>query len=193
MITPVLSGDLGVAVQDTWKPFAAHGNECIGCEMAILELKMAPDDPNRAYDALCETGQALFTTWFDAKAALIARLRALTAPWGMAGLVGEEADQRSDAIVAMPGPAAADLFRDPDAERRESIIRALIAGTRLDKLRTSPATGEETRPCAAEDCQTGPYGSHGSFVVDPARSRRRYCCEACRKRDQRPRLMSTEE
>lgn len=193
-LAPALSGDLGKAVQDAWKPFAAHSGGCAQCADPLLELKRAPDDPFPYYDACCRDGQALFIQWADAKIALIARLHELTAPWGMAGLVGGEADERSDAIVAMPGPAAAELFREPDAEKRESVIRALIAGHR--EAPASSARGEETRLCAAEDCQAGPYGTRGSWVVSPRWARRRYCCEACRKRSerrQRPGLESTED
>lgn len=196
MIFPALSGDLGKAVQDAWKPFAAHMGQCSQCEVVELILKLGPDDPFPYYDACCGAGQALFVVWADTKMALIARLHELTAPWGMEGLVGAEAAERSDAIVAMPGPAAAELFRERNVEKREAVIRALIAAHRAGGVRTGRVGEEERRQCGADDCATGPYGSHGSFAVRADRPRQRYCCEVCRARDRkarRPGLVSMEE
>lgn len=195
MIAEALSGTLGHADIDHWKPFAAHMSECEQCQPVLLTLKRVPDDPYPYYDDLCGAGQALFVAWADAKLALIARLHELTAPWGMAGLVGEAAEERAAAITAMPGPAAAQLFREPDVERRKSQVRALIAAHRTGGVGTSREREEERRQCAAEDCQTGPYGTHGTFAVSARYPRQRYCCDPCRKRSERrdrARVESTE-
>lgn len=181
---------------DTWRPFALHAAQCGQCADVLVILKACPGDPYPYYDQCCDDGQVAFVTWADAKLLLIARLREVTEPWGMGGLVGTEADERSQAIVAMPGPAAAALFREPDAERRESQIRALVAAQRAGGMVTGRERDEDRRQCAAEDCQTGPYGTPGTFQVSSRFPRQRYCCDPCRKRSerhQRQRIESTED
>lgn len=191
---PDLSGDLGRAVIDGWKPLAHHGTLCGHCESIMPILRSCPNDPHPFFDQVCPDGQALFIVWADAKIALIARMHELTAPWGMAGLSTDAAEERAAAITAIPAPAAVALFADVDGDRRESQIRALVAAQRSGSVTTRRE--QELRPCAAADCRTGPYGTHGSFIVSARFPRQRYCCDVCRKRAERrdkPNLIGTEE
>lgn len=190
MISPLISGGLGMAVIDAWIPLTVHISECEQCQPVLLTLKRVPDDPYPYYDDLCDAGQTLFIEWADAKLALIARLHELTAPWGLAGRRGEDAEDRAAAITSMPGPGAAQLFREPDQARREAQIRALIAAHRAGGVIAHHEREEERRQCAAVDCQTGPYSTRGT-----ARKGGIYCCDMCRKRAhrQRPRIESTED
>jgi hypothetical protein len=165
----------GIAVIDAWRALARHGQDCRECEVGVAQLRLVPDDPGPVHELLCEVGRALFEAWLAARSERAGELGELARPWGIPSAREDPygAEERAAALTALPGPAAQAIYREPDLEKREAMIRAVVAAHRAGGVQAPEPAGEE-RECAREGCRN-------RFVVRADRRRQRYCSERCRK------------
>lgn len=181
----LMAGGLGKASIDAFRAFSRHASECVACDMVRVAIVSGCEAPERLYDDCCGD-RGLYEAWLLAKAELVDHLRALTAPWGLAGLVGDALEARAAAITALPAEGARDIFETDDLELREAKIRAVMAahgrrGAVAQHLAETAEDGE--RVC--EGCGV-------RFVPPPDRSWQRFHNPACRKRHHRMKAKENE-
>jgi hypothetical protein len=173
----LLSGGLGKASMDAFRAFSRHAAQCGPCDAVRMAIVGGDEAPERLYDDCCDQ-RDIYGTWLLAKQELVAHLKALTAPWGLAGLVGAALEARAAALTALPAEGARDIFETDDLELREAKIRAVMAARR-------PSAVAEPLASSAGPDEVVCKGCGMRFVPPEGHTYQRFHNKACGQRYRR--------
>jgi hypothetical protein len=173
----LVAGGLGKASIDAFRAFSRHASECVACDMVRVAIVSGSEAPERLYDDCCGD-RGLYEAWLLAKTELVDHLKALTAPWGLAGLVGAALEARAAALTALPAEGARDIFETEDLELREAKIRAVMAARRPSAVAESLASSAGPDEVVCKGCGM-------RFVPPEGHTYQRFHNKACGQRYRR--------